>query len=101
MNINEKFLLELLESTDFVYFYQSEPDYLYFYPNNLDLDIVIRIPYTYPTTNVNVKFMCSKTNNEILNFLIDSPDEIKSFMELFYQKYENQLNEKLPYLSKD
>jgi hypothetical protein len=97
MNINEKFLLKLIESTDLVYCFESEPDYLYFFPK--DSNIEIQIPHISPTTNVNIKFM-SRTNNDIINFLIDSPDEIKEFMKLLYQKYENYLNEKLPTLPK-
>lgn len=93
MNINEKFLLKLLENTKFVYSYPSEADSVYFYPD--DMNVEIKLPYTSPTTNVNIKFISTGVNKETINFLIDSPDEIKEFMKILYQKYENYLNDKL------
>lgn len=95
MNINENFLLKLIESTDLVYCFESEPNYLYFYPK--DADVEIQIPHISPTKNVNIKFISTK-NKETINFLIDSPEEIKKFMKLLYQKHERYLNNELPKL---
>jgi hypothetical protein len=101
MNINEKFLLALLEDSDFVHCERTEPEFFYFYPKNIDIEI--KIPFSHSSTHINIHFLYNteKSGNEIINFSIDSPDEIKEFMKLLYKKYQDKLNETYPPLSQD
>jgi hypothetical protein len=98
MNINEKFLLKILENVEFVHCNPSKGEYLFFSYKDME----IQIPYSFPSTNINIKFIYHTDiiNNHIINFLIDSPNEIKDFMRLVYQKYENIHNNQLPSLPK-
>jgi hypothetical protein len=104
MNINEKFLLKLLEHTEYI-FCSKDTENFYFSPTGFDVEI--KIPYSHSSTQINMHFIYAfddannKTHKETINFSIDSPDEIKNFMYQLYKKYELGLNEGYGKLSKE
>jgi hypothetical protein len=104
MNINEKFLLKLIEDTDYI-FCAKDSENFYFSPNGFDVEI--KIPYSHSSTQINIHFIYSfddvnnKPHKETINFSFASPNEIKEFMFALYKKYELGLNEGYGNLSKE
>lgn len=99
-NINEKFLLDLLERTDVVYFDTSER-YFYFYPKNLGF--TVQVPCSQYSKNVDINFAFDNSHStsrysdkSIVNFSFASAENIEEFMSQLYKKHENVLNNRMP-----
>lgn len=95
INLNEKFLLKILEYTEYVH---NDHDLGEFTFESNGLDVEIRIPYSHSSEQVNIHFIYSFENEngnlfkETINFSFDSPNEIKNFMNELYKNYELTLN---------
>lgn len=102
MNINEQFLLKILDHTDYV---QCSKDTEKFYFEPKGFNVEVKIPYSHSSTQINIHFHFenfedNKSNNETINFSFDSPNEISEFMFQLYKKYELTLNDGYPTLPK-
>jgi hypothetical protein len=92
-NNKEKFLMDLLNSADFVTIDTRESDYFRFTPKNINFEV--RIPYNQYSSTVNVNFVLrgnlNSENGTSLTF--SSIDEIPNFMAEVYKRYNKYLNE--------
>ncbi len=93
-DINQKFLLALINTTDSVYSGGLDEGF-YFYPK--DLGFTIQIPFSHHSTSVDVNFVFEKygsrdSDKEVVNFSFPFIDDISQFMNQVYQKHETMLN---------
>lgn len=93
-NNNEQFLLELLNMSSGVYVNENE-EYIYFYPSNpKSLGFTIQIPFSQGSTSIDINFIIEDKkdkHNKMVNFSIDSIDEVKNFMNLLYKKHDTDI----------
>lgn len=89
--LNEKFTLQLLSTTDSVYYTKTQyDDYFYFYPKNLNL--IVRIPVNH-SNNVEVNFVKENRNNNNQEKIVTlTLIEKESFLQELYLKHEQMLN---------
>jgi len=96
MNINEKFLLELLAHTKDFTTDQTEPDSFCFHPDDFNMEV--KIPYDNGSDQVNIDLIYSmitkngRSLKKTINFIFDSISEINEFLTELFKKYENYLN---------
>lgn len=93
-NINQKFLLEILNLSDAVYDGGLDEGF-YFYPKGLGF--TVQIPYSQYSTAVDVNFVLKKSGSrdsdkEVVNLSFPFLDDIKEFMSELYTKHELMLN---------
>ena len=96
--INEKFLLHLLDTVDVVYHSKTVyENHLYFYPKGLGF--TIKIPLT-DSKHVNINFCKDNNRNredDIINLEIPSFDSVKNFFNELYKKHEILINNSKDY----
>ncbi len=93
-NLNENFLLTLLEQADAVYHQKDQYDnHLYFYPKNLGMTVQIPCIES-PSLNVNFvkETRMSKDKGEVVNFYVPHYNEVPNFLAKMYGKLEDMLN---------
>jgi hypothetical protein len=93
-DINQKFLLALLNTTDAVYSGGIDEGF-YFYPK--DLGFTVQVPFAHHSTFVDVNFVFEKpggrdSEKDVVNLSFGTIDEVQEFMNQLYKKHEKMLN---------